>query len=230
MKRNHCRSLLAVALVVFVGIAVSSCGGSDDSPAARGKTAFSDRALAGMGGNGRACVDCHMESENFQLTPAAAQARLAAMTVTGIDDPLFRAIDANDFRVNGAAARDFSNLTEHGLVRVTIPLPANVKLLDCGSTVPCPASARPTTETVADIWRATPSIFNVQITGPDVLLLHRREGPTPEAATSSTAASTPCRTRRSLRCAPMLRSRSTRPRSSWTTWRPFSARSSARRA
>ena len=179
MKRNHCRSLLAVALVVFVGIAVSSCGGSDDSPAARGKTAFSDRALAGMGGNGRACVDCHMESENFQLTPAAAQARLAAMTVTGIDDPLFRAIDANDFRVNGAAARDFSNLTEHGLVRVTIPLPANVKLLDCGSTVPCPASARPTTETVADVWRATPSIFNVQITGPDGVAPASPRGPNP---------------------------------------------------
>jgi hypothetical protein len=108
-----------------------------------------------------------MDTENFQLTPAAAQARFATMTMTGVDDPLFRAIDANDFRVNGAAAHDFTNLTQNGLIRITIPLPANVKLLDCGATVPCPASARPTSETVADVWRSVPSIFDVNITGPD---------------------------------------------------------------
>ena len=138
-----------------------------DTPLCRGKANFHDRTLAGLGGNGRACSDCHMDSENFQLTPAAAQARFAQMTTTGVDDPLFRAIDADDFRVNGAAAHDFTNLTQNGLVRVTIPLPANVKLLDCGATVPCPPSALPTSETVADVWRSTPSIFNVSITGPD---------------------------------------------------------------
>src|SRR5205085_9325872 len=43
-----------------------------DSAFCRGKANFHDRTLAGLGGNGRACVDCHMASENFQLTPAAA--------------------------------------------------------------------------------------------------------------------------------------------------------------
>ena len=133
----------------------------------RGMSNFHDRTLAGLGGNGRACSDCHMDAEHFQLTPAAAQARLAKMTMTGVDDPLFRAIDADDFRVNGAAAHDFTNLTQNGLVRITIALPANVKLLDCGATVPCPASARPTSETVADVWRSVPSIRDVAITGPD---------------------------------------------------------------
>jgi cytochrome c peroxidase len=108
-----------------------------------------------------------MDTENFQLTPAAAQARFAQMTMTGIDDPLFRAIDANDFRANGAAAHNFTNLMQNGLIRVTIPLPANVKLLDCGAVVLCPASARPTSETVADVWRSVPSIFDAKITGPD---------------------------------------------------------------
>ena len=61
-----------------------------------------------------------MDSENFQLTPAAAMTRFTAMTNTGKDDPLFRPIDANDFRINGAAARDFTNLTQNGLIRVTI--------------------------------------------------------------------------------------------------------------
>ena len=191
MKRNHCKSQLAAALVLFGGIAVSSCGGGNDSAAlpdpnactpadstfCRGQVNFHDRTLAGLQGNGRACSDCHMDSENFQLTPAAAQARFAQMTMTGVDDPLFRAIDADDFRVNGAAAHDFTNLTQLGLVRITIALPANVKLLDCGATVPCPASARPTSETVADVWRSTPSIFDVNITGPDGVAPASPRGP-----------------------------------------------------
>ena len=150
-----------------------------DTAVCRGKANFHDRTLAGLGGNGRACSDCHMDSENFQLTPAAAQARFAQMTMTGVDDPLFRAIDADDFRVNGAAAHDFTNLTQNGLIRVTIPLPANVKLLDCGATVPCPASARPTSETVADVWRAVPSILDVNITGPDGAGPASPRGPNP---------------------------------------------------
>ena len=198
MKLNHRKSLLAAALVLIGGITVASCGGSHDdplppvldadgcttapaapldTPVCRGKANFHDRALAGLGANGRACSDCHMDAENFQLTPAAAQARLAKMTQSGVDDPLFRAIDANDFRVNGAAARDFTNLTQLGLVRVTFPLPANVKLLDCGATVPCPASALPTSETVADVWRSTPSVFDVNITGPDGVAPASPRGP-----------------------------------------------------
>ena len=190
MKKNHYKSQLAAALAVLGGITVSSCGGGQndstatadacaqaDSTFCRGQANFRDRALAGLGGNGRACSDCHMESDNFQLTPAAAQARFAQMTMTGIDDPLFRPIDADDFRVNGAAARDFTNLTQLGLVRITLPLPANVKLLDCGATVPCPASALPTSETVADVWRSTPSIFDVDITGPDDVAPASPRGP-----------------------------------------------------
>jgi hypothetical protein len=53
----------------------------------------------------------------------------------GADDPLFRPIDANDFRINGTEASDFSNLLEHGLVRVTLPLPAK------GRGGRCPARA-----------------------------------------------------------------------------------------
>ena len=140
---------------------------AQDSPFCRGKANFHDRQLSGLGGNGRACADCHDASARFQLAPDAVKARFLAMNAIGVDDPLFRAIDADDFRVNGSAARDFTNLTTHALVRVTIPLPANVKLLDCGANVPCPASARPTAETVADVWRATPSILDVRLTGPD---------------------------------------------------------------
>ena len=195
MKLNPSKSRFAAALVLFAAFALSSCGDGDappvldadgctmtpaalvDTAVCRGKANFHDRALAGLGGNGRACSDCHMDAENFQLTPAAAQARFTQMTMTGVDDPLFRVIDADDFRVKGAAARDFTNLTQLGLVRVTIPLPANVKLLDCGATVPCPASALPTGETVADVWRSTPSILNANITGPDGAVPRSLRGP-----------------------------------------------------
>jgi len=186
MKLNH--RLLAGALVLFGAITASSCSGSDDDTDActpadstfcRGKANFRDQTLQGLGGNGRACSDCHMDAENFQLTPAAAQARFTKMTTSGVDDPLFRAIDADDFRVNGAAARDFTNLTQNGLVRVTLPLPTNVKLLDCGATVPCPPSALPTSETVADVWRAVPSILNASITGPDGVAPAWPRGPNP---------------------------------------------------
>ena len=202
MKRSHPKSKLAVALVFFIGLTVAGCrNGQDESPSlpvanadacktgaantpvdsqfCRGKANFNDRTLAGLGGNGRACSDCHMESESFQLSPAVAQTRFARMTATGVDDPLFRAIDTDDFRVNGPAARDFTNLTQNGLIRVTIPLPANVKLLDCGATVPCPASAAPTSETVADVWRSVPSIFDVNITGPDGVAPVWLRGPNP---------------------------------------------------
>jgi cytochrome c peroxidase len=189
MKASRRNSLSTAALVLFGSITLCACGGGQhdstspplldadgcttapappvDTAVCRGKANFHDRTLAGLGSNGRACSDCHMDPENFQLTPAAAQARFVTMTMTGVDDPLFRAIDADDFRVNGAAARDFTNLTQNGLIRITIPLPTNVKLLDCGAAVPCPASARPTSETVADVWRAVPSVLDVNITGPD---------------------------------------------------------------
>jgi cytochrome c peroxidase len=106
---------------------------------ARGRAAFNDRNLNQIGGNGRACADCHMPSENFQLSPAAARARFDALQAErehnqNADDPLFRPVDADDFRVNGDNASDFSNLVENGLV---------------------------------DLWRAVMPVLNVAITGPD---------------------------------------------------------------
>ena len=68
------------------------------------------------------------------------------MNTTGIDDQLFRAIDSGAFRTLGSAARNFTNLITNAVVRMTIALPANIKLLDCGAAALCPASARATAE------------------------------------------------------------------------------------
>ena len=141
------------------------CGQEPCDAVARGLRAFLDRRLHGLGGNGRACADCHMPSESFQLSPAAARERFEELRARRkhdrhADDPLFRPVDADDFRVNGDDATDFSNLVENGLVRVTMPLPANVKLID-------PATGQPSDETEVDLWRAVMPVLNVAITGPD---------------------------------------------------------------
>src|SRR6266536_5533717 len=128
---------------------------------ARGRAAFNDRNLRDLGGNGRACADCHMPSEAFQLSPAIARARFEALLSKlsvnkNADDPLFRPVDADDFRVNGDNASDFSNLVENGLVRVTMPLPVNVRLVD-------PATGLPSNDTSVDLWRAVMPVLNVAI-------------------------------------------------------------------
>ena len=148
--------------------AMLNCDTRPCGAVARGRRAFNNRTFKRLGGNGRTCADCHMPSEGFQLSPAAARARFDALQAKRArkkraDDPLFRPVDADDFRVNGDQASDFSNLVENGLVRVTMPLPLNVKLIDA-------ATGQPSDETSVDLWRAVTPVFNVAITGPDFLL------------------------------------------------------------
>ena len=141
------------------------CGGESCISVARGLIGFLDRRLHGLGGNGRSCADCHIPRDSFQLSPASAEARFQFLQWRrtwnpAAQDPLFLPLDADDFRTNGALANDFSNLRENGLIRVTLPLPANVRLID-------PATNAVSAETSVDVWRAVPSVFNVKLTGPD---------------------------------------------------------------
>ncbi len=143
----------------------ASCDGEACDEVLRGLFAFIDRRLPGLGSNGRACADCHMLNDNFQLSPVHVEARYQRLqqllrSNPLADDPLFRPIDADDFRRNGADASDYRNLRENGLVRVTFPLPANFKLID-------PATNAPSAETEVDVWRMVPSIDNVRLTGAD---------------------------------------------------------------
>ena len=58
------------------------------------------------------------------------------------------------------AASDFSNLRQNALVRVTLPLPARIRLID-------PATNAPSSETSVDLWRSVPTVNDVALTGPD---------------------------------------------------------------
>jgi len=180
-------NLACVATVVLVAVVLSSANPGPAQPlaqgngstklncenqpcddVARGRAAFNDRNLKQLGGNGRACADCHVPSDSFQLSPSVARARFDALLAAlahnrNADDPLFRPVDADDFRVNGDNARDFSNLVQNGLVRVTMPLPSNVKVID-------PATGQPSADTSVDLWRAVMPVLNVAVTGPDFSL------------------------------------------------------------
>ena len=52
-----------------------TCAGESCEAVLRGFFAFFDRAPHGLDGNGRSCADCHMPSDQFQLSPAVAEAR-----------------------------------------------------------------------------------------------------------------------------------------------------------
>ena len=141
------------------------CGGEPCDAVLRGLRAFFDRRLDGLSANGRACADCHMATDNFQLSPANVEARFQLLQRRrrrnpDADDPLFRPIDADDFRINGDSASDFSNLRQNGLVRITFPLPPNIRLID-------PATNLPSAETFVDVWRSVPTVNDVALTGPD---------------------------------------------------------------
>jgi cytochrome c peroxidase len=141
------------------------CGGEPCAAVVRGALAFLDRRLPGLGANGRACADCHMPTNQFQLSPAGAEARFRFLQWrrrwdANADDPLFRPIDADDFRTNGENASDFSNLRQNGLIRVVLALPDAIRLVD-------PVTNQPSSETVADVWRAVPTVNDVKLTGPD---------------------------------------------------------------
>jgi cytochrome c peroxidase len=81
------------------------------------------------GGNGRSCATCHDPRDGWSLSPDRVEARWQALqkarqTNPCADDPLFRAIDADD------GANDFTWLRTRALFRVQVPLPDRVKLTD----------------------------------------------------------------------------------------------------
>jgi hypothetical protein len=72
-----------------------------------------------FGGNGRTCVTCHTK-ETGTFSPQGAQARLA----DDPNDPLF-VHDGLDDGVSGT-----SRIEQHATVRITLPIPPNLTLVD----------------------------------------------------------------------------------------------------
>jgi cytochrome c peroxidase len=104
-------------------------------------------------GNGRACATCHNPSDGYSLTPRTVESRWrrlqnARRSNPAADDPLFRALDADDGK------SDFTMLRKRALVKVRVPLPSRVRLADA------PDSSEVT------VLRAVPALSGLKHTAP----------------------------------------------------------------
>jgi cytochrome c peroxidase len=134
---------------------------SPDSLAAALKTAAPPRpALSGKdlfasaipGSNGRSCATCHVLEEDTTLLPARVTERLEANPA----DPLFNRLDADD---PDAPVLSYENLKK-GLVRVVLPLPDNMDLIDAAGRVISPPDRK------VSVWRGVPTVANTALTAP----------------------------------------------------------------
>jgi cytochrome c peroxidase len=105
------------------------------------------------GGNGRACATCHSPGDGYSLSPRTVEERWQRLQAARridprADDPLFRAIDADD------GENDFASLRSRALIRVRVPLPQRVRIKD-----------RPTADAVT-VLRAVPALSGLGLTAP----------------------------------------------------------------
>lgn len=82
-----------------------------------------------LGSNGRACSTCHRQAEGWTISAAEVRQRFVATRGT---DPIFRLVDGADSPladVSTLAAREavYSMLLDHGVIRVSLPIPANAE-------------------------------------------------------------------------------------------------------
>jgi cytochrome c peroxidase len=102
--------------------------------------------------NGRSCASCHVLAEDTTLRPESVQARF----LSNPEDPLFDRVDADDPEAQDST---FEHLKK-GLVRVVLPLPDNMDVIDFdGNVVSSP-------ERTISVWRGVPSIADTALTAP----------------------------------------------------------------
>jgi len=103
--------------------------------------------------NGRSCATCHAEEAHFALSGADAEARFQHNP----HDPLFNRLDADD---PPAASPTYDHLRERGLIRLTIPLAANLDVIDDAGHVITNAAR------TISVWRGVPTVENTALTAP----------------------------------------------------------------
>ncbi|MCY1058091.1 c-type cytochrome [Nannocystis sp. SCPEA4] len=145
--RNH--SLAGLGAIAL--LATNACGTQTEptEPTVTVEPLFKE---AFRGTNGRSCATCHVPEDNFTLTPE----HVARLLETNPNDPLFAAIDADD---PVAETLTFEHL-EKGLVRVWLPLPDNMDVIDDAGNVTTPPDRK------IFVWRGVPSIADSALTAP----------------------------------------------------------------
>lgn len=82
-----------------------------------------------LGSNGRSCSSCHQQQDGWTISATDVQRRFVATRGT---DPIFRPVDgANsplaDVSTLAARVAAYSMLLDHGVIRVSLPIPANAE-------------------------------------------------------------------------------------------------------
>ena len=161
---------VALRLLGALALGLPSCTSADaasggdapagDAPATRVQSLTADRAHPGRrlfekalpSSNGRSCATCHVLGEDTTLHPESVAARFARDPT----DPLFQRLDADDPE---APTPRFEHLKK-GLIRVVLPLPDNMDLIDFDGNVTTPP------ERTIEVWRGVPSVADTAFTGP----------------------------------------------------------------
>jgi cytochrome c peroxidase len=98
--------------------------------------------FAELGTNNRTCNSCHVANDGWSINPVDLQQRFQSTQGT---DPVFRVVDgANcpsaDVSTPSAATAAYSQLLNFGLIRMTLPMPANAEFSIISITDPyqCP--------------------------------------------------------------------------------------------
>lgn len=162
--------------VLFACLASPACTGGEPSaaPAAENASTGEDDAALGQrptaqradihdrdrqafervfpGSNGRSCATCHVIDHDTTLLPEHVEARLREDP----DDPLFNRLDSDD---PTAAEPTFEHLKK-GLIRVLLPLPDNMDVIDLEGRVITPPDRS------ISVWRGVPTVANVALTSP----------------------------------------------------------------
>ena len=140
-------------IIGFLILGLAACGGAGSQPAGGGSTtpstfqeSFQDSSgtvetfsqtqidqsgafFTKLGTNNRTCASCHVASDGWSITPVNLQQRFQSTQGT---DPIFLPIDgANcpsaDVSTLDAKTTAYSQLLNSGLIRMTLPMPANAE-------------------------------------------------------------------------------------------------------
>ena len=162
---NRRRDLLAAAVLLISGL-IACGGGSTSTPPPIGTpppTTFQETSpdasgsletfsqtqvdqtnpfFIALGTNQRTCNSCHVAADGWSINPTDLQQRFQSTQGT---DPVFRAIDgancpSSDVSTFAAATASYSQLLNFGLIRITLPVPANAEfsIISINDPYQCP--------------------------------------------------------------------------------------------
>ncbi len=127
---------------------------------------FNNAFFQNLGTNGRTCFSCHQPQNGWGVSAAGVAERFG---LSGGTDPIFRLVDGatcptDDVSSPAAKARAYKLLTEKGLIRIGLPVPANAQFAvtavddpyNC-NTNPVTGLTSPTTGIVSTYRRPLPS-------------------------------------------------------------------------